>query len=210
MKKIAMIGILPPPYGGRATYFKKLYKSLSEIYGKDSIDLYLLNKSDNREVNEGNSNIKSIIWHTLIKKYAIIHSNDENYKYIFVLGLLKKITKTKLILTHHSVRYNPKEFNKLRFFIFKKAINYVDLNLVVGNKEFKELSRYISSNQKIVEISPYIESLNGTNKPAKKISEQRSLTFGWNGAVRFFENKDLYGLDICIKSFCNLKASFRM
>lgn len=208
MKKIGMIGILPPPYGGRATYFKKLYENLSNVYGKENIDLYLLNREGDYSLNFKTNNVKLVIWHTLIKKYAIIHTNDENYNYIFILGLLKKITKTKLILTHHNVRYNPKEFNKLKFFIFKRAINYVDLNMVVGNKEFKELSQYVEVDQNIIEVSPYIESLQGNIKPLKKNIEQGCLIFGWNGAIRFFENKDIYGLDICVKSFCDLKNTF--
>lgn len=208
MKKIGMIGILPPPYGGRATYFKKLYENISEIYGKENIDLYLLNKKSSISTNFKFYNIKSVIWHILTKKYKIIHTNDENYKYIFILGLLKKITKTKLILTHHSVRYNPEEFNKIKFFIFRKAINSVDLNMVVGNKEFKILSQYIKLQQSVMEVSPYIESLQKTVKPLQKTIEQGSLIFGWNGAIRFYENKDIYGLDLCVKSFCNLKEKF--
>ena len=214
---IAIIGGYPPPIGGISVHVERLIRKLDS----KSMEYILYNTSKNKIKTDYNiynvSNLK--LW--LIKYFfccrdKIIHCQEKNWYLVFILCLIKKNHKSKLILTLHSFRENPKEFNLFKKICFYYSIKNVDLFISVGKNEKNKLVTYGCKENKISVIPAYI------NPEYKETDDKLIPDCVWNFMkkndfnivanafkISFYKNQDLYGIDMCIKLCFRLKKYFK-
>ncbi|MFC0904980.1 glycosyltransferase family 4 protein [Clostridium sp. MT-14] len=214
---IAVIGGYPPPIGGISVHIKRLIKKLDDKY----LQYVLYNTSKNKiKVNYNIFNVNNLkLW--LIKyffccKDKIIHCQERNWYLLFILCLIKKIHKSKLILTIHSFREEPKKFNFLKKLCFYYSMKNVDQFIPVGENEKLKLIKYNCDISKIDVIPAYI------NPDYDESDDKLIPNYIWNFMkdndfnivanaykISFYKNEDLYGIDMCVELCSRLKKYFR-
>jgi len=218
MKKydIAVIGGYPPPIGGVSVHVERLIKKLDS----KPIDYILYNTSVNGIKTDYNIfNINNLkLW--LIKYFfccndKIIHCQDRNWYLVSILCLIKVVHKSKLLLTLHSFRENPEEFNIFKKLCFSYSIKNVDHFISVGKNEKNKLVKNGCDKNKISIIPAYL-------KPQYKETDDRLISdYVWEFMkkndfniaanaykVLFYNNEDLYGIDMCIEVCRRLKKQY--
>lgn len=204
MRKIALFGTYPPPYGGRSIHVKRLSKKLTEqntevhVYSNTG-DLEKTSKLQLRKT-------KSILFHLFKDRYDIIHFHDRNFKLIFILILLSKLflLKNKKVLTYHSFRDEPTEYGIVESILFKYCIRNIDQFICVGPNEKEKLCKYVSTN-KIKLLTSYIHPYEDRNdyviipEDVKLFIEKSNFLISANGNIKFYNQEDLYGIDMLIE-----------
>lgn len=233
MKKIALVGILPPPIGGRSIYFKKTINKLLNDYPDLKIDAYILNKNiDDIFLNHKNNNLKiisnyrSLIINILLKKYKIVHTNDENFKVLSIISLFCYFTNTQVFLNMHSFRSNPKNYSLINKICMRISFNFLNRIFVVGKNEFQKLNQYVEAD-KLEQISPHIrisrnhneflktkydiENLEVFLKKNYKESNLKKNDFvlTWNGSILENEINDAYGLNLFFDMINKIESEHR-
>ncbi|MGO3801521.1 MAG: glycosyltransferase [Fusobacterium sp.] len=222
--KINLVGCLPPPYGGISIHIKRIYKKLKS---KNNLKIYTSTKES---VLLKDDNIKSMslklffIKLLLLSRKEIFHFHVSGKKVKIILGLFSIILRKKIILTIHGDSLK-KEFYSSNFFIKKvleisiKNLNHI---IVVNNSIKKECLKLGVKENKISVIPAYLNPIINEDDYKKidmkvwnfiskrKKDEDRIIT--GNGNIKFYNNQDLYGLDLLINliyklSQKNYKAS---
>lgn len=210
---IILIGMYPPPYGGVSVHIKRLYEKLKQNI---SINILATNKNKNFKYRK----LKKIIFNfPFFKEDCIYHFHDSAVKILSFTGFLNFISKKKVIVTIHNNRLeeNYKNSNKIFKFLLKSFIKYINHIILVSDylkpfliecgmkeKNISVIPAYINPviNEKDYlkidkEVWDFIE--NSKNKNEKIITG--------NGNIRFFNNEDLYGLDLLIELIYLLKKN---
>ncbi|PET70545.1 glycosyltransferase [Priestia megaterium] len=201
MKKIALFGPYPPPYGGRSIHIKRLAQRLYE--NNYTVDIYHNTKAKNENSISKIRRVKSIIFYIFKEKYDIIHFHDRNFKLISILIFFSKFFKYKTVLTYHSFRDNPVEYRFIEKLFFKYCIKRIDKFVCVGPSEYLKLCKYVNSN-KIEVIQSYIQPFEDEHEfcvlpnSLKKFINRSNFLITANGNIRFYNDEDLYGLDMLI------------
>ena len=203
--KIFLLGPYPPPYGGVSIHVKRLYEKLKNYI---SIDIYTTSK--NREFSP--LTLKEIIISSFfMKKEEIYHIHESSIKLILVFSFISFIKKNKMILTIHNDRFES-NYNKENFitrYLLKKFLKSIKHIILVGSNEIEFFYKNNIKENNISIIPGYINPIinkkdylkidkeiwdfieNSKNKSEKIITA--------NGNIRFFNNEDLYGLDLLIE-----------
>lgn len=207
MKKndIAIIGLYPPPIGGVSIHIERLTKYLED--NNKSFILY------------DTSKISMKLW--LIKylfksNEKLIHLHERNWYLVAIICFIARLHNSKVILTLHSFREDPCEFNFIKAFAFKYSINRLHYFIPVGENEKNKLIRYGADPKKITVIPAYI------NPKYKREDDLLIPEYVWEhidsssfcicanaSKLSFYNNQDIYGLDLCIELCCKLKTKYR-
>ncbi|MCT8975973.1 glycosyltransferase family 4 protein [Clostridium sp. CX1] len=214
---IAIIGNYPPPIGGVSVHIERLAKNLKE----KNVDYIVYDISKKKKYTDLNViYIKSLkMW---IIKYlfsfnnSIVHCHEKNWYLLFILCIITKLHKAKLILTLHSFRENVKEFNFIKRKIFNFCIRNIDCFIAVGENEKNKIIKYGGSSSKIEVIPPYINP-RYSNEDDKKIPQyvwefinNKDICILANAfKISFYKNEDLYGLDMCVELCKKLKDNYK-
>lgn len=214
--KINLIGPFPSPYGGISIHIKRLYEKLkalnieAKVYSTNNINI------KNQDIKYSDLK-KTILKSVVFNKNEIIHIHDSGLKIRGLISLVGVLFDKKIIMTIHGVsleeEYNS--INKLGKNIYKFLLNKISYMIVVS-PQIKEwcIKNHILE-KKIAVIPAYINPVinkedylkidkevwnfieNSKNKNEKIITA--------NGNIRFFDNEDLYGLDLLIELIYLLK-----
>lgn len=204
MKKIALFGTYPPPYGGRSIHVKRLAKKLTDqnidvhVYSNTG-DLIKTSKLQLRKT-------KSILFYILKDRYDIVHFHDRNFKLIFIVIVLSKLLnlKFKTVLTYHSFRDDPANYGLIEGVLFKYCIRNIDQYICVGLKEKEKLSKFVSSNNiRLLTsyIHPHEDRYDFLKLPesVRLFIEKSDFLISANGNIKFYNQEDLYGIDMLIE-----------
>lgn len=199
MKKVALFGPYPPPYGGRSVHIKRLKSKLE----KENVDVHLYTYTGTENEKNGIRKSKSILFHIFKEKYDIVHFHDRNFKLISILLFLSTFFNYKTVLTYHSFRDNPEEYGFLDKRLFKYIIKRIDKFLCVGSNEMEKLKKYVPLD-KMEEIPAFIHPESNEDDKKSIPSEvwdfvnKQTFLITANGNVKFYKNEDLYGIDMLI------------
>ena len=201
MSKIFIYGSLPPPYGGVTIHIKRLVA-------------YLNNKGIKCDVyNPSIKSLFSLAFRSIFIKKSIIHVHGyRNWINYIVFIILQRIFKSKFVVTIHNNRFllDFNYQNSVGKLISKKFYTNVTKIIVVNpDTEFGFIKR-----SKIVQISPFLKPLyeeTNIDKVPDEIIEIRKETKFLITAnafkIIFFDNKDLYGIDLSIELMKQLVES---
>lgn len=208
--KVNLIGSFPPPYGGISIHIKRLYEKLKSSNIETKI--YCTNKLNIKNQDIEYSNLKKTILKSIFfDKSEIVHIHNSGWKLRGLISLISFLFNKKVIMTIHGVSLEEEYNNlsKIIKIIYKFLLNKISYMIVV-NPQIKEwcIENGILNN-KISVVPAYINPVinkedylkidkevwdfieNSKNKNEKIITG--------NGNIRFFNDEDLYGLDLLIE-----------
>jgi len=210
--RVTLIGAYPPPYGGVSVHIQRLQDFLlNNGFQCIVIDFSSSLKNAKNVINAGK--IKNLRYIQNAGGGIIhIHSSGINLKKImafFLLSVLCKIRRNKLIITFHSFRDHVKRFDWLEKIMLKAfskfALHYIAVSSLIKNKL---LSLNIDPN-KISVITGFLppttkqHDIDEIPQEIWNFIDNHWPVISANGfRISFYNNQDLYGIDMCI-DLCN-------
>lgn len=213
--KIALVGLCPPPYGGRSIHVQRLKKRLKE----DSITCTIYDTSGVPKKENNLIVMKSmstwLIGQLLHDRENVIHCHNYSLKLLVLFSLLSVLKGKRVIFTLHSFRYSPKDFDlwhKLVFWLATKAGVYF---ITVG-PEIKEKIVSLGVKPEYVEVIPSFipptireEEIAEIPQEVWDFVKSHTPVISANAfKITFYNNQDLYGIDMCIDLCANLKKDY--
>lgn len=213
--KVSLVGPYPPPYGGISVHIQRLKEQLERHHIRCIV-------YDNTQVAKRKADVimvKNMLWWSLYqflsRDEAIIHFHGYSPLLISILSLLAIIERKRVVVTLHSFRHDPKNMNLPNRFAFWIARKVQSCFLVVSPEiRDKIISLGIKpENIKIIPsfIPPTIseEDLAEIPEAVWRFIDCHSPIILANAfRISFYNNQDLYGLDMCIDLCANLKQSY--
>jgi glycosyltransferase involved in cell wall biosynthesis len=206
--KIGIMGYYPPPFGGISIHVQRLGKYLD----KNQINYRIYSKSNKDYINTNirlfSNRRKWALLYLLGKKEDIIHCHIVGWtERVFYLIVAKAFFK-KIIFTFHSFADN-KSLNFIQKIAYKLTIKYADAYIAVSDENFKEMLLEGVDKDKLYLIPGFIAPKDGdcaenslTNGKHKGLLEfiqkHDNLICANSSNLRFYNNEDLYGIDMCI------------
>ena len=214
--KINIIGLFPPPYGGISVHIKRLYEKLKILNIETKV--YCMNKVNIENHNIKFFSLKEIVLKAIFfKRNEIIHFHNSGWKSRALISLIGVLFKKKIILSVHgaSLEEEYNSINKLGKVIYKFLLNKISYMIVVS-PQIKEWCIKNHILEKKIEVIPaYINPIINKEdylKIDKEVwdfiensKEKNEKIITANGNIRFFNNEDLYGLDLLIELIYLLK-----
>lgn len=216
--KINLIGPFPPPYGGISIHIKRLYEKLKG--SNIEVKIYCTNKLNLKNKDIEYSNLKNTILKSIFfNKNEVVHIHNSDWKVRGLISLISFLFNKKVIMTIHGVSLE-KEYNnlsKMGKVIYKFLLNKISYMIVVSPQIKECCIENGILNNKISVIPAYINPIINEKdylKIEKEVwdfiksskSKNEKIITG-NGNVRFFNNQDLYGLDLLIELIYLLKKA---
>lgn len=209
---IAMFGSYPPPYGGVAIHIQRLRAMLV----KNCIECIIYDISNYTKKDKKTININKIYnwYHIFIPKGDIVHIHKSyiNLKHIIFFIILYRVMGKKVILTYHGRRYDVKNFNWFKRMITKATADFISHYIVVG-PHIKDNLLFLNVNPNKISIIPAFLPPVIKNEEIDKIP-QRIFDFMEHHTplisanayrISFYNNQDLYGVDMCIDLCADLQ-----
>ncbi|MED2785252.1 glycosyltransferase family 4 protein [Bacillus thuringiensis] len=203
--KIDIIGSIPPPVGGISVHIKRTKKKLIE----QGIECKVYNEAQWGNIKENVypiSTYKSFIFKIPFLKADILHFHSIDMKVRMLLGVYKFFGK-KIILTVHgeSLINQIDSSNKLVKYLLLKGLKKIDKIICVNDQNTQYLKQLGFEPDKIITIPAYInpiedkEDIENIPNFVWEFIENKKFVISANGCVRFYNNEDLYGIDLLIK-----------
>lgn len=209
--KIILVGVYPPPYGGVSVHIKRLYEKLKKNI---SINILATNKNKNFKY----KTLKKIIFKfPLLKKDCVYHFHNSAVKILSIIAFFNFIFRKKIIVTIHNNRLeeNYKNSSKVFKFLLKNFIKYINHIILVSDylkpflieREVKEqnisiIPAYINP---VIKEEDYLKINEEVWDFIENSKRKNEKIITGNGNIKFFNNEDLYGLDLLIKLIYLLK-----
>ena len=208
--KVILIGSYPPPYGGISIHMQRLYKKL--MRNGINTEIYSLNKikKENERIKYFNLK-KDFIKLIFLKKDNIIHFHGSSFKARILLAITAYIFRRKVIMTVHGVSLEEeyKRLNIIGKVLYKFFLNKISY-LIVVNPQIKEWCIQNNILKEKIEVIPgYIDPI-VDEEDYEKIDKQvwnfiekrkkaKDVVITANGNIRFYNNEDLYGIDLLVE-----------
>lgn len=199
---INIVGPFPPPYGGVSIYIKRLT---------------LLLRENSIEVKNYTGSFKNYFFKILKQKEEeIYHVNLSGYKIKILLGILGRCNKKMILMIHGaSLEKEYSNGNILIKSLIKWSLRQLPYIICVNEDIKKKCLRLGADKKKVKVISPYLNPII-KEEDYKKIDKQvwqfieikkadNYTILTANGNIRFYNNEDLYGLDLLIALVKELK-----
>lgn len=216
-KSIIVIGPFPPPIGGVSVHISRLVNKLGNQF-----NIIKINTSKNRWL-QFFKFLKALILALTSPFEYIVHNHVFSLKSNFIIVLLSKIFRIKYIQTFHSFRININDLTRIEISLFKYIIRN-SYKIIVVNEVIREILIEFDTNttkaniivipaflpyDKIfseIEKNKYVDTLD-----IDKFTNSHDLILCANGyKISFYNNEDLYGIDLCIELMRKLKSFKKM
>lgn len=201
---ICLIGPCIPPIGGVSIHMDRLYAGLKKR--NCQVSKFCTNKK----------NKEKLIFYLLKKKDSVLHFHNISPKSLFWAILFKKLLNFRIIVTDHNPRFFKTSVKK-NIFIYKIVLPFIDHIIFVNDHIHKEYekNKAIPKTYSVLNsfLPPPEEDENKIIKSYSKdllrfINNRSPLLIANAFQIVFFENKDLYGLDMCVDLIKRLKSEF--
>ncbi len=216
--KIALIGPYPPPYGGISVHIQRLKGQLMKRWGYDCV-VYDLGKQG--ELPKKNIiRIKSVkTWllkYFFTAKEDVIHLHDPDWRARAIMGLMGLLGKKTVISIHGaSLADSLKGGGWFRRHIIKFTIRHTSF-IIALNPKIKELALSLGVKPERIEVIPSFISPSIKEEEVAEISQEmwdfmdsHSPVISANAfRITFYNNQDLYGIDMCIDLCAYLKQYY--
>lgn len=212
---IAMFGSYPPPYGGVAIHIQRLRAMLV----KNCIECIIYDISNYTKKDKKIININKIYnwYHVFIPKGDIVHIHKSyiNLKHIIFFIILYRVMGKKVVLTYHGRRYDVKNFNWFKRMITKATADFISHYIVVG-PHIKDKLLFLNVNPNKISIIPAFlppviknEEIDEIPQRIFDFMEHHTPLISANAyRISFYNNQDLYGIDMCVELCNNLKKKY--
>lgn len=212
--KVALFGPYPPPYGGVSIHIQRLKNLLLE----NNIQCSVYDITQFWGKNGKFDYVQVKTWPKIInftKGIVHIHNSGLNMIKIFLLSNLLKLNGNKIVITYHSLRDDFENVNWFKKKTLKLCLIHVS-HFIVVNSIIREKLINIGINSKKITV------LAGFLPPAIIKKDIEDIPFEiWDFInnhhpiissnafrIEFYNNQDLYGIDMCIDLCTNLKKKY--
>lgn len=216
--KTALLGSYPPPYGGVSVYIKRLKDKLEEK-GIDYIVYDLL--GERKDVSDANvilvsDSTKWLLKYFFTAKEDIIHLHTSDWRVRAVIGLMGLRRKKTIISIHgESLKNSLRKGNYLKRQIIKLALKSSSF-IIASNTEIEELCLSLRVKSDHVAVIPSFippsirdEEIAEIPQEIWDFMESHYPVVSANAfQIRFHNNQDLYGIDMCIDLCANLQNDY--
>jgi len=213
--KISLVGVYPPPYGGRSIHIQRLKKRLEEegvtctIYDNSGV----FKKENNVIIMKRTSTW--LIGQLLHGTENIIHCHNYSPKLLILFSLLSLLKGKRVIFALHSFRYSPEDLDLWDKFAFWLVIRARVYFITVG-PEIKEKIVSLGVKPEYVEVIPSFippaireEEIAGIPQEVWYFIDNHSPVISANAfKISFYNDQDLYGIDMCLDLCANLKKDY--
>lgn len=207
--KIGIMGYFPPPIGGISMHVKRL----GELLQLHNIDykIYSIGDKDydSEKVERYTNRRKWATKYMFSPKEDIIHCHIMGWSEKAFYLLLGKLSRKKVIYTFHSYRDTSDTLSPFYKMCFKFVRKFGDGFIAVGKSDYGVFKKegfdlkkvhyipgFIAPKEEVVEIPAYIN----------EFLDQGDFTICGNASNNnFYNNEDLYGIDLCIDLVKSLK-----
>ena len=214
--KIAQIGIYPPPYGGVSVHIQRLNEQL-EKNGFECIIYDLGKEKELRPKNvKATKDIKGLALKYLLKSHEdIIHYHGYDPMALLLFSLISFIKNMVVVFTFHSFRHEPKTIGLLHKFIFWIAAR-ANIYFIVVGPQIKDTIISLGIGSENIEVIPAFIPPIVRNKDIADIPREVGTFMANHNPVvsanafqiRFYNDQDLYGIDMCIDTCADLKQYY--
>ena len=208
---VLLVGPIPPPLGGVSVHLKRLKNMLNKKGYKTAV---FYTSRQNKSIF-----FNSIrLFHLLrANNYDVVHIHGYFRAYILIILLTKTLKKYRIFYTAHNPRLFDKKY-KINRVILRRFIEKLDCLVVVANhilENFEENKVKISCRLMVQNafLPPPLEEEKGIlqsylPETHKFIYSHKPLIIANAWQINFYQNVDLYGLDLCIELTSRLKKEF--
>jgi len=212
--KVAIIGPYPPPYGGISVHVQRMHHFLQERNNKHVIYTKIdMEKADLVNIDKQK---RWLLKYFFTAKENILHFHSIDWKERVLIGLMGFLGK-KVILTIHGESLNNQlnQSNWLKRKILIWAIKNIK-NIIAVNPKIKSLLISLGIKPKKVECVPAFippaikhEDIAEIPKEVWEFIDSHTQIISANAfRISFYNNQDLYGIDMCIDLCANLKRYY--
>lgn len=210
-KKILLVATYPPPIGGVSIHVKRLANLLKEKkYAVSIVDL-------SKKFWLPGFKWLYIFFQLLINSYDILHLHRVDKKILTLIWTIRKFKSFELFISIHNDRLFSKESGLQLEQIRNLFVNTKQL-IVVGSHIASDIQQNLPNlSTKIIVKNSFIppimsEELTLRQKlPTELLNfiQQKSPVINSSAfKLKFFENIDLYGLDMCVELTNRLKSAY--
>lgn len=210
--KIVMIGPYPPPIGGISIHMKRAAGHLRH----KGLDCDIYDESNGSHQANGVYPIRSyrkFILRFPFMKGDLFHFHSISKKFRIMLALFKIFGK-RIILTIHggSLMEQIEQSNRVVRFVLLRSLRCIDQILCVNEADTQKLLSMGFREDKVVTLPAYIhpieDELDDRDIPSEVITflEEAEFAITANGYIRFYQGRDLYGVDMLIHLVRDLNA----
>ena len=148
------------------------------------------------------------------KSIKIVHYHTKYWKYRALLCAAAKIAKkVKVVITIHSLRDEYSKLSWLERIYLNYSLRHAD-HLIVTNSQIKnKIVNWGAAKDKVTVLHPFLapERMQSDYDAIPKeiwdyINEHSPIISANASKIEFYENEDLYGLDMCIDLCSRLKS----
>jgi len=217
-QKIAVIGPYPPPYGGISIHIQRL-KGQLEKEGYTCV-VYELGRQGKSLPEENIIRVKStkrwLLKYFFFAKENVIHFHNPDWRMRVIMGLMGLLGKKTVISIHgESLNDSLKEGSWLRKQIIKFALRHTSF-IVALNPKIEGLVLSLGVNPERIAVIPSFipptvreEEINEIPQDVWNFIDSHSPVISVNAfRISFYNNQDLYGVDMCIDLCTKLKRYY--
>ena len=212
-KEIVLIGTYPPPYGGVSIHIQRLKEQL-EIRGMKCI-VYDTSGVPKSAKDIFSSTILSSLLRIICSRGKdIIHVHGYDPRQVILFSLVGVLTRRVVIFTIHSFRYNKDNIGLLGKFSLWMAQKTGQHFITVGlelNEKIMDFGIKQANIKTLISFIPPVVRENDFSEIPKEAGEfirGHSPVISANAyKISFYNNQDLYGIDMCVDLCVNLKKS---
>lgn len=212
--KVAIIGSYPPPYGGISVHVQRMHHFLQ----KKSINHIIYTKIDTEKTDliDIGKKKKWLLKYSLTAKENVLHFHSIDWRERVLIGMMGFFGK-KVILTIHGESLNNQinQSSWLKKKILIWALKNID-NIIVVNPQIKSLLISLEVKSEMLECIPAFipptvkdEELAEIPQEVWAFIDNHTPVISANAfRISFYNNQDLYGIDMCIDLCANLKKHY--
>ncbi len=209
------IGPYPPPYGGVSIHIKRLKERLEKEWLECSI--YDNSGVPKKELNViySKTSFKWLFDQIRTFKKNIIHYHGYRARDLIFLSLLVLLKQRKVVITLHSFRYNSHNINfldRIAFWMSQKTHIYF---IAVGT-EIKDKIKLLGIDTQYIQVIPSFIPPTLKEEEAQEVPQEaydfiknHNPVISANAfKISFYNNQDLYGIDMCVELCAVLKKYY--
>lgn len=219
-QKIAIIGPYPPPYGGISVHIQRL-KAQLERNGYECVVYEMGRQGSNKSLPEENiirvkSTKRWLLKYFFFAKESVIHFHNPDWRTRVIMGLMGLLGKKTVISIHgESLNDSLKGGSWLRRQIIKFALRHTSF-IVTLNRQIEELVLSLGVKPERIAVIPSFipptvreEEIAEIPQEVWNFIDSHSPVISANAfKISFYNNQDLYGIDMCIDLCANLKQYY--
>lgn len=197
MKKILLIGTIPPPVGGVSIHIQRF---IEQYQGSKGFQLDVLDLKK-RTVYTQNKRLSLFQILKILISTDLVHLHlSSNLK--ILIAFFSKLLGKKVVYTHHNIRIP-------NIFLFKVLMLFVDRLILVNDNDIDSV---ITRKYKYQVIPAFLPSFDREVLPVKleRNLEKFNQVISTNCfQMTFIDGEDLYGFDLCVEAFNTLVHEYK-